>query len=99
MKVTGVVMKRLVLGMAVAAALVCGSQTASAQPVAWCAAEQGWRSQTCAFYTFEQCRVFVIGTGGYCVPNPYLGHYPPEMLGYPPDAQARAKPRRRYRDQ
>jgi hypothetical protein len=88
-------MKRLVLGVAIAAALIGGSRTASAQ-VTWCAAEQGQRSQTCAFYTFEQCRVFVIGAGGYCVPNPYLGHYPPELRGHSPDPQERRRPRRRY---
>jgi hypothetical protein len=88
-------MKALMLSAVIAAALTFTGPVEAA-PITWCAAEQGQRSQTCAFYTFEQCRAFVFGAGGYCVPNPYLGYYPPELQGYSSDLQERPRPRRRY---
>jgi len=83
-------MKPLILGIAMVAAVLT-SRAASSAPIAWCASESGQRSQTCAFYTFEQCREFVWGAGGYCVPNPYLAYAPP-----PPDAHRRVKRTRQY---
>jgi hypothetical protein len=70
-------MKGLCLGAAILAALTFVNR-AEAAPIAWCAEEQGQRSRTCSFYTFEQCLAFVRGVGGYCVPNPYLAYAPPD---------------------
>ncbi len=37
----------------------------------------GWSTDnTCRFYTFEQCMIFVQGVGGSCVPNPRATPYP-----------------------
>jgi hypothetical protein len=69
-------MRLLVLGLLIAAAVLATNRAASAAPIAWCAEESGQRSRTCSFFTFEQCRAFVWGAGGYCVPNPYLAYGP-----------------------
>jgi hypothetical protein len=47
---------------------------ATAEPYKWCAqyggSDEGGASN-CGFVTIEQCRVTILGIGGFCVPNQF----------------------------
>ena len=67
-------MTRPIIAAAVlATAAIAGSDPALAQrytqyPVC---AIYSFRTQSCAFHTFEQCWMSVSGRGGWCEPNPF----------------------------
>jgi hypothetical protein len=62
--------------------LTCASQDAVARPPApWCAYLSGDWGIDCSYRTFEQCREFISGVGGYCSLNPYLA-FVGERPGY-----------------
>jgi len=39
-------------------------------PAPWCAHLSGDWGIDCSYHTFEQCREFISGVGGYCAANP-----------------------------
>ena len=54
--------------------LIFGAQDAIARPPApWCAYLSGDWGIDCSYRTFEQCREFISGVGGYCSLNPHVG--------------------------
>jgi len=40
--------------------------------IAWCANNYDRSNLECRFYTWDQCRAYVSGGIGDCMPNPYL---------------------------
>jgi hypothetical protein len=82
----------LVVGLAGAALLQGGSASAQSRyEPPWCAMIPAFQStpmQDCSYYTLEQCRQEVLGTGGWCNLNPY-SRAPINGEGAPP-------PRRRW---
>ena len=57
---------------ALAATAFTGSSPASATERSWCAQYAGplGNSRSCAFISWEQCRLTIDGAGGLCIPNP-----------------------------
>ena len=47
-------------------------QAAARPPSPWCAYLSGGWGVDCSYHTFEQCREFISGVGGYCGANPYV---------------------------
>ena len=66
-------------------------QAAARPPLPWCAYLSGGWGVDCSYYTFEQCREFISGVGGYCGANPYVA-FVEEAPGY-----GKRRPRARYR--
>jgi hypothetical protein len=74
------------------------SEPASAEiTYPWCAQYGGGRDgsgggRNCGFWTYEQCRATVWGTGGYCEANAMYRGPQPGMIPPPPEPPG---PRRR----
>jgi hypothetical protein len=66
-------------------------QAAARPPLPWCAYLSGGWGVDCSYYTFEQCREFISGVGGYCGANPYV-----TFIEEPP-GHGKRRPRARYR--
>jgi hypothetical protein len=47
------------------------TETTARPAASWCAYLSGDWGIDCSYHTFEQCREFISGVGGYCSPNPY----------------------------
>jgi hypothetical protein len=47
------------------------TETSARPPAPWCAYLSGDWGIDCSYHTFEQCREFISGVGGYCSANPY----------------------------
>jgi hypothetical protein len=71
------------------------SEPASAEiTYPWCAQYGGGRGggggRNCGFWTYEQCRATVWGTGGYCEANAMYRGPQPGMIPPPPEPRRRA---------
>jgi hypothetical protein len=76
-------MRKFVAPLATAAlAVLAGAAPCRAEMVyPWCANYGGHIGGTnCGFTSFEQCRVTVLGTGGYCERNPWYDTIPSQPV-------------------
>jgi Protein of unknown function (DUF3551) len=64
--------------VASAAFMLGGTQQANADPYRWCAEYGGQEGggTNCGFVTLEQCRITIMGMGGWCVPNQFYDGRP-----------------------
>ncbi|HEY7299718.1 MAG TPA: DUF3551 domain-containing protein [Xanthobacteraceae bacterium] len=84
-------MPRIPLAIAAAAlglAALATTHPADAQNRRWCTEKPAgsWGFPDCSYDTYWQCHQSALGTGRFCVTNPWLGR-----------AQTRPQPRYRYR--
>ena len=78
-------MSRIAFGFALLALsllpVLTAKEAAAGPPLPWCAYLSGGWGVDCSYYTFEQCREFISGVGGYCSLNPYVA-FVEEQPGY-----------------
>ncbi len=76
-------MRMLLAGLTAVAMTGFLNTTALADPYRWCADFGGGRGggTSCYYNSFEQCRLELIGRGGFCRPNPFFDGRPVRTSG------------------
>jgi Protein of unknown function (DUF3551) len=80
-------MRSLLFGLAIATATAAAAAPAHAQNYPWCATTS-IGGLNCGFETQTQCLDYLLGMGGFCLPNTQYKPPPPE----PPQAAEPVEP-------
>jgi hypothetical protein len=81
----------VILTLSVPALLAAAAPARAEITYPWCAQYSGREGggRNCGFWTYEQCRATVFGTGGYCEVNPMYQGPQPGMIPPPPGYRGR----------
>ncbi len=70
---------RMMLAVFIGLIVSAAAEPARADQYKWCAVMGGGQDggmTNCYFVTVQQCRAYVIGVGGFCMPSPFDGNRP-----------------------